>query len=71
MIRGELCSSYCRMVVCKGIVNGHILEEPADMLVEEALDFLEAVLRVHEDSADIRLDYVRQSLKLMSALNRD
>jgi len=59
MISVELCSSYCRMIVCKGIVNGHILEEPADMLVEEALDFLEAVLRVHEDSADVRLNHVR------------
>lgn len=27
-----------RMIVCKGVVNGHVLEETLHVLVEEVLD---------------------------------
>lgn len=53
MLVVQLCGTYRGMVVGKGVVDRHVLEEPADMLAEKAFDFLVVVLRVHEDRADI------------------
>lgn len=53
--RGE---AYGWMVVGKGVVDGHVFEEPADVGVEEALDFCVVELGVDEDGADVGFDYV-------------
>ena len=50
------------MVIGKGVVDGHIFEEPADVLVEKALDFLEIVFGVDKDGADVGFYYVGESL---------
>lgn len=50
------------MVVCEGVVDGHVFEEPSDVLVEEAFDFCEIVFRVDEDGTDVGFDDVGESL---------
>ena len=57
------------MVVCEGVVDGHVFEEPADMLVEEAFDFCEVVLRVDEDGADVGFHDVGESLVSRVSIN--
>ena len=46
------------MVVGKGVVDGHVFEKPADVVVEEALDFSVVELGVDEDGADVGFDDV-------------
>jgi len=50
--------AYDRMAVGKGIVDGHVFEEPANMGLEEAFDFFEVELGVDEDGTDVRLYYI-------------
>lgn len=47
------------MVICKSVINGHICEEPFNVLFEETLDLTVVKLRVYEDSAHIGLDNIR------------
>lgn len=35
--------TYGWVVIGEGVVDGHVFEEPADVLVEEAFDFCEIV----------------------------
>lgn len=46
------------MVVGKGVVDGHVFEEPSDVGVEEAFDFFVVEFGVDENGADVGLDYV-------------
>jgi len=52
-------SLYGWMIIRKGIVDGHVFEEPSDMRVEEALDFFVIELGVHKHSADVGFNYIR------------
>lgn len=47
------------VVVCEGVVDGHIFEEPAHVAIEEALDFCKVELGVDKDGANVGLDDVR------------
>lgn len=55
--KGEM-ETYGGVVVGKGVVDGHVFEEPSDVAVEEAFDFFVVEFGVDEDGADIGLDYV-------------
>ncbi len=55
--------TYGWVVVCKGVVDAHIFEEPSDVHVEEALHFLVIELGVDKEGADVRFDNVRQTLR--------
>lgn len=49
------------MVVRKGVVDAHVVEEPADVAVEEALHLGVAEARVDEDGAEVGFDHVRKA----------
>ena len=55
------------MVVGKGVIDSHVLKEPSDVLVEEALDFSIIEFRINEEGANIRLHDIRQSLRVILA----
>ena len=57
------------MIVGEFVIDGHILKEPADMVVEKALHFFEVELRVYENSTNVRFDDVRKSLMGLLALS--
>lgn len=67
-VRGKR-GTYGWVVVREGVVNGHVFEEPSDVLVEEAFDFCEIVFRVDEDGADVGFDNVRESLVSPVSIN--
>lgn len=46
------------MIVGKGVVDGHVFEEPSDVGVEEALNFSVVELGVDKNGADVGLDHV-------------
>ena len=46
------------MIVCKCIIYAHVLEEPADVRVEEALDFFIVELGVDENGAQVGFEHV-------------
>ena len=50
------------MVVGKGVVDGHVFEVPADVLVEEGGDYGEGEGGVDEDGAEVGFDDVREAL---------
>ena len=50
------------MIVGEGVVDGHVFEEPFDVRVEEALDFVVVEFGVDEDGADIGFDDVGKAL---------
>lgn len=56
------------MIVGEFVVDGHVFEEPADVVVEEALDFFEVELRVYENSTNVRFDNVGKGLVGLLAL---
>ena len=58
------------MVVGKGIIDTHVLEKPSDVLVEKALNFSIFEFGVNKESANIRLDDIRESLETVSATTR-
>jgi len=50
------------MAVGEGVVDGHVLEVPFHVHVEEALDFAVVERGVHEDGADVGLDDIGETL---------
>ena len=44
---------YGGMIVCKGVINAHILEVPSNMRIKEALNLLEVELRIDENGSDV------------------
>lgn len=60
-VRGQR-GTYGWVVVREGVVDGHVFEEPSDVLVEEAFNFCEIVFRVDEDGTDVGFDDVGESL---------
>ncbi len=56
--KGEEEGTYGGVVVGKGVVDGHIFEEPSDVGVEEAFDFFVVEFGVDENGADVGLDYI-------------
>lgn len=69
MDKGEEGGTYGWVVIGEGVVDGHVFEEPADVLVEEAFDFCEVVFRVDEDGADVGFDDVGESLIFQVSVN--
>lgn len=65
---GILKKTYDRVMVGKSIVNGHVFEEPTDVLVKETLDFCEVEFRVDEDGAKIGFYNVRKTLAQVGQL---
>ena len=55
------------MVVGKGVIDIHVLEEPFYVLVKKSLDFVVVELRVNKEGTDVGLHNVRESLKTISA----
>ena len=51
------------MIVGESIIDRHVFEEPADVSVEEALDFLVIELRIDKDGANVSFRYVREVLQ--------
>ena len=54
------------MIISKSIVDSHILEKPPNMVFEKAFNFTIIILRVDEDSSDIRFDNIRKALASVS-----
>ncbi len=54
------------MIIGKRIIDPHILEEPPNVVLEEAFNLRKIELGVNEDSANIRLDNVREALDRVS-----
>jgi hypothetical protein len=50
------------MVVCKRIVDGHVLKVWFHVCIEELLDFVVVEIGVYEDSTNIGFDHVRKTL---------
>ena len=53
------------MVVGKGVIDAHVLEEPFYVLVEESLDFAVVELRVDKEGTNVGLHDVRESLNIL------
>ena len=51
------------MIVGISIINIHVLEKPSYVFIKETLDFAVVELRVNEESANVGLHNVRESLK--------
>lgn len=45
--------TYRGVVVGKSVVYRHVLEVPANVLVEETLDFFEVEFRINEEGSDV------------------
>lgn len=58
--------AYCGMIIGKRIIDTHILEEPSNVVLEEAFNLRKVELGVNEDSSNIRLDNVREALDRVS-----
>ncbi len=54
--------TYCGMIIGKCIIDTHVLEEPPNVVLEEAFNICKVKLGVNEDSPDIGLDNVREAL---------
>ena len=54
--------TYNWMTICKSVIDRHIFKEPADVIIEEALDFRKVELRVDEDGTKIRFYDVGETL---------
>lgn len=50
------------MIVGKSVVDSHVFEEIADVLLKEPFHFPKVKLRINEDSPNVRLNYVRKAL---------
>lgn len=53
------------MVIGKGIVDAHILEEPSDMGIKETLNFFKVELRVDEDCPNVGFNYIGKALQVL------
>ena len=51
------------MVVGIGVIDIHVLEEPSDVLIKEALDLAVVEFRVYKESANVGLHNVRERLR--------
>lgn len=58
----SLGRAYCGMIICKGIVDAHILKEPANMSFKESFYLFVIILRVNKDSANVSFNNVGKSL---------
>lgn len=54
--------AYDGVVVCKFIVDRHVFEEPAHVVIEKSLYYFEIKLRVNEHGTDTGFDGVRKRL---------
>lgn len=50
------------MIICKGIVDAHVLKEPANMSFKEPFYLFVIILRVNKDSANVSFYNVGKSL---------
>ena len=55
--------AYSRMVIGVSIIDIHVLEEPFDVLVEEALDLSIIEFGINEEGTDVRFHDIRESLR--------
>ena len=55
--------AYGGVVVGIGVIDVHVLKEPFDVVVEEALNFSIIEFGVNEESANVRLDDIGECLK--------
>lgn len=55
-------STYRGMIVGISVINTHVLKVAFNVRVEESLYFSIIVLGIHKDSADVRLDDIRERL---------
>ena len=51
------------MIVGVGIIDFHVLEEPLDVLIEEALNFSIIEFRINKEGTNVRLHDIRESLR--------
>lgn len=51
------------MTVRKSVINAHVLKKPADMSLEESLDFFKVELRVDEYCAKVSFENVGETLR--------
>lgn len=51
-------TTHGRVVVGKGVINTHVLEKPADMGVEESLNFFVVELGVDEYGTYVGFEYI-------------
>lgn len=58
--------TYRGMVVGKSVIDVHILEEPPNVVFEEAFNFRKVELGVNKNCPDIGLDNVRKALDCVS-----
>ena len=49
----KLGKASCRMVVCKGVIDRHVLEKNLYVLIKEALNLIEVEVRIYEYSSNI------------------
>lgn len=54
--------THGRVVVGKGIVDGHILKEPSDMGVKETLNLFEVEFRIDEDCPYVSFNHIGKAL---------
>ena len=54
--------TYCRMIVCKCVIDIHIFEEPTDVVLEESLHLAIVKFGINKDSSDVSFDDIRESL---------
>lgn len=50
------------MIIGKRIIDSHVLEEPPNMVLEEAFNLRKVEFGVDEDSPNVGLDNVREAL---------
>ena len=55
--------AYHRVIVSECIIDRHVLEEPADVLFEEAFNLAIIEFRVHEDGTQVRFYNIRETLR--------
>ena len=61
---GQELNAHGRVIICKGIVNAHILKVPSDMGVKETLNLFEVELRVDKDCPNVCFDHIREALQV-------
>lgn len=54
--------AYRRVFVCEGVVERHVLKVRTDVSAVEIFNHSEVEAGIYENSSDVRLDYVRQTL---------
>lgn len=54
--------TYRGMVVSECIVDGHVFEEPAHVLLEKPFDLAVTVFRIDKEGANVGFDYIGKRL---------